>query len=224
MARSKLCALTFTTRRRSTPGPWYSRGERSLIKQREELYRCCSLIYKRSPILRMLGASARCPCLHAPVETVTPPRQTKLAPLRFRGLRKSRENCVSARSVFLSNPDPLALGSGFVKNDGIDEACSVPLPRFPKEPRKLHIRSLRLPFRSGARGFGSVENVRTCLPFKLEPASLGFKFVQTMVLTKPAPFRFRGFRKSPESSISIGFVFLSDPKRRASDRWRTIEA
>ena len=99
MARSKLCALTFTTRRRSAPGPWYSWGERSLIKQREELYRCCSLIYKRSPILRMLGASARCSCLHAPVETVTPPRrQTKPIPFRFPGSRKCRESSISIGS------------------------------------------------------------------------------------------------------------------------------
>ena len=40
-----------------------------------------------------------------------------------------------------------------------DEACSVPLPGFAKVPRKLHIRSLRL-------------------PLELRPASLGFKFVK----------------------------------------------
>ena len=97
------------------PGPWYSRVERSLIKQREELYRCCSLIYKRLPILRMLGASARYSCLHAPVETVTPPCQMKPIPFRFPGLRKSiatrekratfkacREDFISAASFFLS--------------------------------------------------------------------------------------------------------------------------
>ena len=32
------------------------------------------------------------------------PRQKNSAPLRFRGLRKSRENCVSAESFFLSDP------------------------------------------------------------------------------------------------------------------------
>ena len=57
----------------------------------------------------MLGASARYSCLHTPVETVTSPRrrQTKVAPFRFRGLRKSRENFISAPSVFLSNLGPL---------------------------------------------------------------------------------------------------------------------
>ena len=83
------------------PGPWSSRGRRSLIKQREEQNRCCSLIYK-TPILRMVGASARYSCLHTPVETSTPPRRKKLAPFRFRGLRKSRESCTSVSSFFLS--------------------------------------------------------------------------------------------------------------------------
>ena len=31
------------------PGPWYSRGERSLFMQREEQYYRCSLIYKSCP-------------------------------------------------------------------------------------------------------------------------------------------------------------------------------
>ncbi len=47
----------------------------------------------------------------------TPLRQTKPAPLRFPGLRKCRENSVSAVSVFLSNLNPLTLGFKFVKND-----------------------------------------------------------------------------------------------------------
>ena len=138
------------------PGPWSSRAERSPLKQREELYRCCSLIYK-TPILWMLGASARCSCLHTPVETVTPPRrQTKPAPFRFPGFRKSRESCTSAVSVFLSNSDPLrwALSWGTIE-DVSDEACSVPLPRFPQEPGKLHIRSLRLPFQLRPASLGS---------------------------------------------------------------------
>ena len=37
----------------------------------------------------------------------SPPRQKKPAPFRFRGLRKSRENAISAVSFFLSKPDPL---------------------------------------------------------------------------------------------------------------------
>ena len=54
------------------PGPWSSRVERSLIKQREEQVLRCSLIYKM-PILWMVGASARYSCLHTPVETSASP-------------------------------------------------------------------------------------------------------------------------------------------------------
>ena len=103
------------------PGPWSSRGRRSLIKQREEQNRCCSLIYK-TPILRMVGASARYSCLHTPVETSTPPRRKKLAPFRFRGLRKSRESSISAPAS--------------------EETRSASLPRF---ARKLRIRSFLPP-------------------------------------------------------------------------------
>ena len=60
----------------------------------------------------MPGTSARYSCLHAPVETVTPPRrQKKPIPFRFRGFRKSPESSISIGSFFLSNSDPLALGS-----------------------------------------------------------------------------------------------------------------
>ena len=55
------------------PEPWSSPAERSLIKQREEQVRCCSLIYKL-PVFKMSGASARYFCLHTPVETGTSPR------------------------------------------------------------------------------------------------------------------------------------------------------
>ena len=54
------------------PGPWSSRVGRSLLRQRGEQLRRCSLIYKL-PILWMVGASARYSCLHAPVETSTSP-------------------------------------------------------------------------------------------------------------------------------------------------------
>ena len=65
----------------------------------------------------MPGASARYSCLHAPVETVTPPRrQKKPAPFRFRGLRKSRENYTSAVSFFLSESNPLC-GLDSAEND-----------------------------------------------------------------------------------------------------------
>ena len=38
------------------------------------------------------------------------PRQKNSAPFRFRGLRKSRENCTSAESFFLSQIEPALLG------------------------------------------------------------------------------------------------------------------
>ena len=77
----------------------------------------------------MPGASARYSCLHAPVETVTPPRrQTKPAPFRFPGFRKSRESSISAVSVFLSNLNPLRWAS----NWGNDTRTKV--MRFGKKP------------------------------------------------------------------------------------------
>ena len=39
------------------------------------------------------------------------PRQKNEAPFRFRSLRKSRENCISAASFFLSQIGPASLGS-----------------------------------------------------------------------------------------------------------------
>ena len=63
----------------------------------------------------MPGASARYSCLHAPVETVTPPRQTKPIPFRFRGFRKSPESSISIGSVFLSNSNPLRWASSWLR-------------------------------------------------------------------------------------------------------------
>ena len=104
------------------PGPWSSRAERSLIKQREELYRCCSLIYKRSPILRMVGASARYSCLRAPVETVTPPRQPNT-------IRSCGRACAAALTDDVRLPlrlEPVTLGFESVKNErnGLPRQCS----------------------------------------------------------------------------------------------------
>ena len=62
----------------------------------------------------MVGASARYLCLHTPVETVTSPRQTILAPLRC---CLSGRSCVFAPSVFLSSSGPLTLGPELVKNN-----------------------------------------------------------------------------------------------------------
>ena len=111
------------------PGPWSSRAERSPLKQREELYRCCSLIYKDAHFMD----AGRIRPLFLPPH----PRRNRYTPAAS------------------------------------DEADSISLPRFPKEPRKLHIHRLRLPFRSEAQGFGSVENDSSWLPLKPGPASLG---------------------------------------------------
>ena len=73
MVRSKLCALTFTTNRRPVPSRGPPGRDGSLIKQREEQYYRCSLIYKGCPFYRMSGASARYSGLHAPVETSASP-------------------------------------------------------------------------------------------------------------------------------------------------------
>ena len=77
VVRAKLTARTFPTHRRSASGPWASRRERSLIKQREEQCYRCSLIYKL-PVLWRSGAAARYSGLHTPVETETSPQQAKV--------------------------------------------------------------------------------------------------------------------------------------------------
>ena len=115
----------------------------------------------------MSGASARYSCLHAPVETVTPPRRQKKAiPFRFPGFRKSRESSISIASFFLTNSNPLCWASSW----------------------------------------GNEENRFLLLPYQLEPASLGFELGK------------RG--------KTMGFVFLSDPKRRGfgsvGERVRTL--
>ena len=126
----------------------------------------------------MSGASARYSCLHAPVETVTPP-------------------CVR-RSQFHSA-------------SGVCE--SAPKAPYPLAPSSFPIRSARLRI-GGERPmmFAFLSNAKSMLRVRKE-----------RWWTKPAPFRFRGLRKCPESSTSAVSVFLSDPKRKASDRWRTME-
>ena len=54
------------------------------------------------------------------------PRRKKAAPFRFRGLRKSRENSISAESFFLSESDPLALGSDSVGRGGSYRSSQAP--------------------------------------------------------------------------------------------------
>ena len=73
MVRSKLCALTCTTRRRPIPDRGPSRLD-GRVKPRRELRCRRSLIYKL-PVLRWSGATARYSRLYVPVETSTPPRR-----------------------------------------------------------------------------------------------------------------------------------------------------
>ena len=40
-----------------------------------------------------------------------------------------------------------------------EEACAIPFPRFAQEPRKLHIRSLLLPFQTGPTSLGSADSI-----------------------------------------------------------------
>ena len=63
MVRAKLTARTFPTHRRSASGPWASRRERSLIKQREEQCYRCSLIYK---VARFMAVRRRRPLFLPP--------------------------------------------------------------------------------------------------------------------------------------------------------------
>ena len=53
------------------------------------------------------------------------PRQKNSAPFRFRGLRKSRENCTSAESFFLSQIGPASLGSDSDSGSSSDLDCFV---------------------------------------------------------------------------------------------------
>ena len=52
------------------------------------------------------------------------PRQKNSAPFRFRGLRKSRENCTSAASFFLSETEVSRGTSVSVMENGSDLDCS----------------------------------------------------------------------------------------------------
>ena len=51
------------------------------------------------------------------------PRQKNSAPFRFRGLRKSRENCTSAESFFLSKSEDSRGSSDLVLNGGCPFWC-----------------------------------------------------------------------------------------------------
>ena len=104
MVRSKLCALTCTTRRRPIPDRGPSRLD-GRVKPRRELRCRRSLIYKL-PVLRWSGATARYSRLYVPVETSTPPRRrSKLHITRFAVYGKACSlRCSSAPD------DPASLG------------------------------------------------------------------------------------------------------------------
>ena len=97
MVRSKLCALTCTTRRRPIPDRGPSRLD-GRVKPRRELRCRRSLIYKL-PVLRWSGATARYSRLYVPVETSTPPcHRSKLHITRFAANGKARSFRCSSSS------------------------------------------------------------------------------------------------------------------------------
>ena len=67
------------------------------------------------------------------------PRQKNSAPFRFRGLRKSRENCISAESFFLSQIGPASLGSDLDSRGGSDLDC----PGAPRQKKPTAFRFRR---------------------------------------------------------------------------------
>ena len=72
MVRSKLCALTFAANRRPAAGPRPSRRGRSLLRQREEQYLRCSLIYN-CPFLGCQAHPPAIPVSASPSKPVRPP-------------------------------------------------------------------------------------------------------------------------------------------------------
>jgi hypothetical protein len=85
MARAKLTARTFPTDRRSASGPWASRRERSLIKQREEQCYRCSLIYKAA---RFMAVRRRRPLFLPPR-----PRRNRFIPASSDRARSTPQPC-----------------------------------------------------------------------------------------------------------------------------------
>ena len=140
-----------------------------------------------------------------------PPRQKNSAPFRFRGLRKRRENCSSAASFFLFQIGPASLGSDLEIGLILDSSRALP-------PRQRNAAPFR--FR-GLRK--SRENCSSAASFFLSKSedsrgSSDLVFIAGSDLDCPGaprqkkltPFRFPGFRKSQESSISVSSFFLSE--------------
>ena len=82
------------------------------------------------------------------------PRQKNSAPFRFRGLRKSRENCTSAESFFLSKSEDPRGSSDLVLCAGSDMNC-------PGAPERGHPKGCPL---SGAAPSARYHPLRSNLP------------------------------------------------------------
>ena len=109
VARAKLTVRTFPTNRRSASGPWASRRERSLIKQREEQCYRCSLIYK---VARFMAVRRRRPLFQPPR-----PRRNRDIPAKGKGslclLKKLHSAARSGlEKLKLSKVSPLRCVSG----------------------------------------------------------------------------------------------------------------
>ena len=93
------------------------------------------------------GAPEPRPGLRRSAGRVPPPapRQKNAATFRFRGLRKSRENCTSAASFFLYRIEPASLG--FDSDTGSDLDCSdAPNKQGGPSPPTLFVWSQALSF------------------------------------------------------------------------------
>ena len=93
------------------------------------------------------------------------PRQKNSAPFRFRGLRKSRENCTSAASFFLSETEVSRGTSVSVLENGSDLDC-------PGAPRQKDSAPFR--FRGLRKSRENCTSAKSFFLFQIEPASLGF--------------------------------------------------
>ena len=120
-----------------------------------------------------------------------PPRRKKPAPFRFRGFRKSRESSISAGSFLLF---PIE-----ARFDGAPQLRTAQESRFRKSRASFDCAAGLLLFPIEAR-FDGAPNPRVRGSYQGSDAPPRRK--------KPAPFRFRGFRKSRESSISAGSFLL----------------
>ena len=86
----------------------------------------------------LVGRSTKTYCITVQVQVLLPaPRQKNSAPFRFRGLRKSRENCTSAESFFLYQIEPASLGFDLDTGSDLDSS-GAPLRVFMTDLRCGH--------------------------------------------------------------------------------------